>query len=236
MRLWVSVCLCVYALHMAVCGRKGYWWIISLTFEDDPITALHLSLPLPSSTALIPLFFSILSSVPTSPTCTQTHRRTCPNSSYTDTHVHCFVEVSGGSAHILDLTCLPTRGSSRCAAGGCKPERASGFIYISILYVEVGNITSLCSNTTFRCLLIYSRSYFWTNFLFKHSVRSELTHKSKQTIRMVYLYVVILKTCHCWHQNGVRKRKTVLCLHFPRQRFPLSGVSHLKWGCVRFLS
>lgn len=41
----------LYVVIRRVCGRKGYWWIIALTFEADPITAFHLTLPLPFPTS-----------------------------------------------------------------------------------------------------------------------------------------------------------------------------------------
>lgn len=43
------------------CGRKGYWWIIALTFGTEPITALSLTLSPTCSPPLIPPFHLLLS-------------------------------------------------------------------------------------------------------------------------------------------------------------------------------
>lgn len=123
----VYVCLHaqMHTPHMAVCGRKSYWWIIALTFEADPITALCLTLPLPSSPPLIPLFFNLLSSVLYLPN-THTHTRT-ENPALTAVtsrtqHVNCWVEMSGGRAHIwLDMLANQRSFPADC---GCKTERA----------------------------------------------------------------------------------------------------------------
>lgn len=83
---YVYVCLHaqMHTPHMAVwciCGRKSYWWIIALTFVADPITALCLTLPLPSSQPLIPLVLQPPLFCPIPPQHTHTHWKTCSNSS-----------------------------------------------------------------------------------------------------------------------------------------------------------
>ena len=113
----------MYTPHRPVwCRREGYWWITALTFVADPITALHLTLLLPS-----------LNSFPSSvththtPTHTRSQWETCPNSGWLGGPTCELLGLSVRRAeHIFNLTCLPIRGPFP-AARGCKPERPQAY-------------------------------------------------------------------------------------------------------------